>query len=99
MEIHIYELPKGWQKSFGINLLKEIVDFYASIPKERQSCFKVYGIKEIYNELQIYYSCDEKDEINFNWIIRKYQLIARETCVHCGKTIEYGQISCESCEI
>lgn len=98
MDINLYELPEGWIKSFGSNLVIDIVNFYVSIPRERQKYFIILQIKEKYGELRIYHTCHLEDIDNFDWIIKKYEEIAKQTCIHCGRAIEKGQALCDDCK-
>lgn len=98
MDINLCELPDGWIKSFGFNLVRDIVDFYVSIPRERQKYFIILQIKEKYGELRIYHTCHLEDIDNFDWIVKKYEEIAKQTCVHCGRAVETNQTVCDDCK-
>lgn len=92
-------MPKGWRKSFGIQMCKDIAK---QLRKEHYLYkYRILDIKEKYGELRWY---DNGHSINISHIIDKYTLLSSKTCINCGnpaKWISLGWINpyCDNCKI
>ena len=88
-------MPKGWRKSFGKQMCKEIKE---SLKKDKMLYkYRITQIKEKYGTLH-WYSSYNTNEVND--IIHKYEYISWHTCIDCGKPAHYitnGWI-CPYCE-
>lgn len=94
----LLDLPKGWVKSFGVDLCEEIK---VALEKANISPndYKIQQIKEKYGAMRLY-AVGGNDEID--QIIDKYEDISARTCCNCGKPAKYitkGWITpfCEDC--
>jgi hypothetical protein len=74
------DLPIGWAKAFGINLMEDIKKVL--IEEHYLDKFQFEQIKEKYGTLRIYanYSSDA-----FEHILNKYECISENVCTYCGK--------------
>lgn len=78
---YYYAIPKGWRKSFGISLIKEIAD---SLKRHdiKLSDYVISDIKEKWGVLH-WYDCGAPVEVHK--IIHKYEEISMYTCITCGR--------------
>lgn len=76
-------LPKGWRKTFGINLCKELKK---AIKDNNLKDYTVHQVKEKWGELCWY---DEGGNRNTNEIIEKYTILSHDKCQICGRPTEY----------
>ena len=97
------DIPSGWQKAFGKNLSKELLEVgnkYLKINKDKQwsDILQFVQIKEKYGSLRLYANAIKEIEK----ILKKYELMSIGYCMYCGKHATYkteGYISyvCEDC--
>lgn len=91
------EIPDGWRKAFGLDLLKDLKKALIEDNLLNEFCFS--EIKEKYGALRIY---------GFNYgpctndVLDKYENLSRFICVRCGEKAEYVSQSwicpwCEDC--
>lgn len=74
------EIPEGWRKAFGKELLKELKESLV-----RHNClnkFRFSQIKEKYGRLCLY-NFGAPDETHR--IIQKYEVISEYVCIRCGR--------------
>lgn len=93
---YMYEMPVGWCKAFGSDLMDEIKDV---VNQENIEDFIIMQAKEKFGELRLYYYPPNK---NIDDVVKKYVDISRKTCCNCGKPatkISTGWISpwCDDC--
>ena len=88
-------MPKGWRKTFGIQMCKEI----KQILKQNKSLYsyRILQIKEKYGELRWY---DKNTTGEIQDIIAKYSYISSYTCIDCGKPARYLSVGwiCPYCQ-
>ena len=88
---------KGWRKSFGIQLCKELKD---ALKRHGQlHTYRITTVKEKFGALNIY---DEGAPSEVHDILLKYEYISSRTCIKCGRRAKYmtkGYILpfCEDC--
>lgn len=94
-------LPKGWYKTFGLQMAKEIQKCINKLSKKDKKALRITQIKEKYGSLRIYttYSFPKLDEI-----ITKYEKLSEIICVNCGKqatciSIGYILPYCDNCKV
>jgi hypothetical protein len=85
--IKYLEIPKGWNKLF-LQLCEDIRQ--PLIDEGYLDSFRLTQVKEKFNELRVYHA-GASDAVED--IIRKYEVMAKYICSHCGKPAEY-----ETCE-
>ena len=93
------EIPDGWRKAFGWNLISEINKIYFSIAPQLREDYYPLDIKEKYGALRIYFSVYNP---SIESIIEKYSKISEKTCICCGAPatkLSKGWISpwCDEC--
>lgn len=99
------QIPYGWRKAFGENLIKEIKEA-GKLTRKRlhkhvswKSMINFQEIKEKWGTLCLYASAS--DEIMS--VLEKYEYLSQFYCIHCGKLVKYvtnGYILyiCDDCE-
>lgn len=92
----INEIPNGWRKAFGWDLVCEIA---ATLSEEEKEKYYPVQIKEKFGELR-WYSNLYDDRIDK--IVNKYSLMSAKICIKCGKPAKFiskGWICpwCEDC--
>ena len=91
------EIPDGWRKAFGLNLLYDLKEALALDGTSDEFAF--LEIKEKYGALRITATgCGEKT----NEVIEKYGKLSKYYCVYCGKKAKFITQSwicpwCEEC--
>ena len=76
-------IPKGWKKSFGMQMIKEISDSLIRYGgKNAVKKYQILDIKEKYGTLHWY---DYRSTIEIHKIIYKYEQISEHTCISCGR--------------
>ncbi len=93
----LWDLEKGWAKAFGYELICELKE--ALLEANYLDKYLIMQIKEKYGTLR-WYDGGAPEKV-FD-IIRKYEKLSYETCIHCGKPAEYetyGWINyvCKNC--
>ena len=93
-------MPKGWRKTFGIQMCKEIAK---QLRKEhRLYKYRITDIKEKWGELKW---CDSGSSHEIFNIINKYIILSQTTCINCGKPAKWlsygGWIGpyCDDCKV
>lgn len=91
------ELEPGWNKSFGLNLCKDLKD--ALIKDNRLEDFSFIQIKEKFGELNLYANNYGN---NTKKVLAKYKTLSKYICARCGKPARYITIDwiyplCEDC--
>lgn len=93
------EIPDGWRKAFGWELISEINNIYFSIAPQLREDYYPIDIKEKYGALKIYFSVYDP---SIESIIEKYSKLSEKTCICCGAPatkLSKGWISpwCDEC--
>lgn len=94
------DMPQGWRKAFGMNIVKEINKALGNYRKD----YHITQIKEKYGRL-CWYDNGAPEEIydKICKIVDKYEEISKHTCLICGKKgeIDYNNSwlmpLCENC--
>ena len=81
------EIPKGWRKAFGKQLLKDIKKAGKPYLKEKKWSEIIFWeqIKEKYGELRLYAST-KKD---IQKVLDRYELMSSGYCISCGRPARY----------
>ncbi len=81
------DMPQGWRKAFGMNIVKEIDEILGDYRNE----YQITQIKEKWGSLR-WYDNGAPDNIyeGLCKIIDTYEEISKHTCLVCGK---YGEIN------
>ena len=76
-----YQMPEGWWKTFGKQMVKEIEDEIGGWDDEELKDFDI-AVKEKYGELRVYCTVgnDTLDKIFY-----KYEQLSKKTCIRCGR--------------
>lgn len=77
---HLNSLPKGWRRSFGCELCKEIKK--ALDETDSLADYSILQVKEKYGALR-WYDAGAPEEVSR--IVEKYTEISKQTCICCGK--------------
>lgn len=93
-----YDIPEGWRKAFGLQIVKEIND--SLIRTGGRKAVKQYcidQIKEKFGGLRWY---DTYGTTEVHKIINKYETISYHTCIGCGKpaTVQTTGWICPYCD-
>lgn len=92
-------MPTGWRKAFGMQMCVELRE--ALIEDNDLNRWRIVQMKEKFGELRLYDNGHKKGS-HVPFIIDKYAVISRRTCILCGKPatrITMGWISpyCDDC--
>ncbi len=81
---YLDDMPKGWRKSFGIQMCEELRDIL--IEADYLDKYQVVQVKEKYGRL-CWYDNGVPDSIwdKYRDWLNKYEDISEKTCVGCGK--------------
>lgn len=74
------DMPEGWRKAFGSMMCEELDAAIKAAGLEDEFIFE--QVKEKYGELRIYCSPYNRE---VDEIIRKYEVLSSNICIHCGK--------------
>lgn len=86
--IKYLEIPKGWNKLF-LQLCEDIRQ--PLIDEGYLDNFRLTQVKEKFNELRVYHT-GAPDVVED--IIRKYEVMAKYVCSHCGRPADYETCEC-----
>lgn len=89
------EMPNGWKKSFGLQMVEELNEALGDFRKE----YRIVDIKEKYGTLCWYDSGCTDEGLK---VIQKYEELSKEICIDCGKpatkqTDGWINYLCEEC--